>query len=56
MCIGDSLAKMELFLFMTSLLQRFEFRMPDADNPPSTEGTQGITRFPLKYELIVSRA
>ncbi|KAI0220743.1 hypothetical protein LSAT2_027779 [Lamellibrachia satsuma] len=54
-CIGDSLAKMEMFLFMTTLLQQFDFRMVDADNPPSTDGIQGITRSPHKYELIASR-
>ena len=26
MCMGDSLAKMEMFLIFTSLLQQFEFR------------------------------
>ncbi|KAI0241630.1 Cytochrome P450 2J2 [Lamellibrachia satsuma] len=54
-CLGDSLAKMEMFLFMTMLLQRFDFRMVDADNPPSTDGIQGITRSPQKYELIATR-
>ncbi|KAI0237362.1 Cytochrome P450 2U1 [Lamellibrachia satsuma] len=54
-CLGDSLAKMEMFLFMTTLLQRFDFRIVDADNPPSTDGIQGITRSPHKYELIATR-
>ena len=55
MCLGDSLAKMEMFLFITTLLQRFDFRMVDAGSPTSTEGVQGMTRSPRKYELIVSR-
>ncbi|KAK2176565.1 hypothetical protein NP493_655g00003 [Ridgeia piscesae] len=55
MCLGDSLAKMEMFLFIATLLQRFDFRMLDAGSPPSTEGIQGLTRSPRKYELIVSR-
>ncbi|KAK2172071.1 hypothetical protein NP493_995g00020 [Ridgeia piscesae] len=56
MCLGDSLAKMEMFLFITTLLQRFDFRMVDASSPPSTEGVQGLTRSPRKYyELIASR-
>ena len=56
MCLGDSLAKMEMFLFMTTLLQRFDFRMVDTDNPPSTDGIQGIGRSPHKYKLIATRA
>ena len=56
MCLGDSLAKMEMFLFFTTLLQRFDFRMVDEDNPPSTEGFQGLTRSPHKYELFTSGA
>ena len=33
MCLGDSLAKMELYLFTTALLQKFKFKFP-ADRPP----------------------
>ena len=56
MCLGDSLAKMEMFLFFTTVLQRFVFRMVDEDNPPSAEGLHGITLSPHKYELLTSRA
>ncbi|XP_073535661.1 cytochrome P450 2D17-like isoform X4 [Phyllobates terribilis] len=31
-CVGEQLARMDLFIFFTSLLQRFEFRIPD-DQP-----------------------
>ena len=55
-CIGDSLAKMEMFLFITTLLQKFEFRMVDANKPPSTDGAHGITRAPITFELVASRA
>ncbi|NXP12408.1 CP2K6 protein, partial [Thinocorus orbignyianus] len=52
-CAGETLAKMELFLFFTSLLQRFTFQPPpgisasDLDLSPST----GITIPPVTHEL-----
>ncbi|XP_071390634.1 cytochrome P450 2K1-like [Centroberyx affinis] len=38
-CVGESLARMELFLFFTSLLQRFHFAPP----PGVTEGELDLT-------------
>ena len=52
-CLGESLAKSELFLFLASILQRFNFRMVDPNNPPSLEGKQGITFSPRKFDVII---
>ncbi|XP_045932036.1 cytochrome P450 2K1-like isoform X2 [Micropterus dolomieu] len=52
-CLGESLAKMELFLFFTSLLQRFRFTPPpgvtedDLDLTPSV----GFTLTPSPHKL-----
>ncbi|NXF51019.1 CP2K6 protein, partial [Oceanites oceanicus] len=52
-CAGETLAKMELFLFFTSLLQRFTFHPPpgisisDLDLSPSI----GITAPPVTHEV-----
>ncbi|XP_067150960.1 cytochrome P450 2K6-like [Apteryx mantelli] len=52
-CAGETLAKMELFLFFTSLLQRFTFRPPagvsssDLDLTPAI----GITTPPVTHEV-----
>ncbi|KAK6169269.1 hypothetical protein SNE40_020350 [Patella caerulea] len=42
-CFGESLAKMELFLFMTTLIQRFEFKPVDPDKLPTLKGVLGLT-------------
>ncbi|XP_078573745.1 cytochrome P450 2U1-like [Branchiostoma floridae x Branchiostoma japonicum] len=38
-CLGEQLAKMELFLLFVSLMQRFTFHLPEGAPNPSTLGT-----------------
>ncbi|XP_030290311.1 cytochrome P450 2J6-like [Sparus aurata] len=49
-CLGEQLARMELFLFFTSLLQRFSFSAPPGEKP-SLEYKLGITRCPKPHDL-----
>ncbi|XP_042692853.1 cytochrome P450 2K6-like [Centrocercus urophasianus] len=58
-CAGETLAKMELFLFFTSLLQRFTFQPPPGVSPSDLD-LSATTRFvvaPVTYEVCaVSRS
>ncbi|XP_041696099.1 cytochrome P450 2J2 isoform X2 [Coregonus clupeaformis] len=49
-CPGEQLAKMELFLFFTSLLQRFTFSCPPGVEP-SLDFKMGSTHSPKPYQL-----
>ncbi|XP_040919205.1 cytochrome P450 2K1-like isoform X2 [Toxotes jaculatrix] len=52
-CLGESLAKMELFLFFTSLLQRFRFTPPPGVTEDELNLTAGVgfTLPPWPHEL-----
>ncbi|XP_026220218.1 cytochrome P450 2K1-like [Anabas testudineus] len=52
-CLGESLAKMELFLFFTSLLQRFRFTPPPGVTEDELDLTPavGFTLGPSPHEL-----
>ncbi|XP_051940450.1 cytochrome P450 2U1 isoform X2 [Hippocampus zosterae] len=53
-CMGEQLAKMELFLLVTGLLQAFTFRLPDGTPPPPMHGRFGLTLAPCPFTVSVS--
>ncbi|XP_049575414.1 cytochrome P450 2U1 [Syngnathus scovelli] len=52
-CMGEQLAKMELFLMVTGLLQAFTFRLPLGTPPPLMHGRYGLTLAPCPFNVCV---
>ncbi|KAM8952506.1 cytochrome P450 2K4-like [Pelodytes ibericus] len=50
-CAGEALARMELFLFFTSLLQRFTFRLPPGVSDVDLTPEVGVTTPPRSHQL-----
>ncbi|XP_075056907.1 uncharacterized protein LOC142143092 [Mixophyes fleayi] len=50
-CAGENLAKMELFLFFTSLLQKFTFRKPPYVKDVDLTAAVGITTPPRPHKI-----
>ncbi|XP_059211347.1 steroid 17-alpha-hydroxylase/17,20 lyase [Centropristis striata] len=53
-CVGESLARLELFLFLSSLLQRMSFTLPRGAAPPDLQGRLGVVLQPLPYKVVVT--
>jgi len=55
-CLGETLAKAEMFLFFTSLIHQFKFLPEDETKLPSEEYTPGVTILPVPFKArLVSR-
>ncbi|XP_035686088.1 cytochrome P450 2J1-like [Branchiostoma floridae] len=50
-CLGEQLARMELFLFFTSLMQHFTFKLPEGAPLPSTRGKVGLANTAEDFDL-----
>ncbi|XP_028260638.1 cytochrome P450 2J6-like [Parambassis ranga] len=53
LCLGENLARMELFLFFTSFMQNFIISMPDGMKPVM-DYRFGITLAPKQYEICMT--
>ncbi|KAJ8029290.1 Cytochrome P450 2U1 [Holothuria leucospilota] len=56
LCIGEQLARMELFIFFTHILQKMSFSVPDGRRTPPAEGFDGFTHKPKAYEVLIKKS
>ncbi|KAK7471836.1 hypothetical protein BaRGS_00035495 [Batillaria attramentaria] len=48
-CLGESLARMELFLYLAAMIQHFRFLPPEDGQMPSLEGILGVICSPKPF-------
>ncbi|XP_034032995.1 cytochrome P450 2F2-like [Thalassophryne amazonica] len=53
MCLGEGLARMELFLFIVTLLRKFKFIWPEDAGQPDYIPVYGVTLTPKPYRMKV---
>ncbi|CAI9599376.1 unnamed protein product [Staurois parvus] len=52
-CVGEQLARMDLFIFFTSLLQRFEFHIPYKQPPPRLDPLIMFNLSPHPFQIFL---
>lgn len=50
-CVGEAMAKLELFLFISHLLYRYEIQLAPGEAKPDVEGILGVVLGPKPYKV-----
>ncbi|XP_078677535.1 cytochrome P450 2J2-like [Branchiostoma floridae x Branchiostoma belcheri] len=51
-CLGEQLARVEIFIFVITLLQHFELKLPEGAPVPSRKGRMGVTHAPQPHDIV----
>lgn len=54
-CLGETLAKMELFMFFSTMVRRFRFQLPPGSPKPDLTSQFGVTLTPPDYKVIAEK-
>jgi 26-hydroxylase len=55
MCLGNVLARMELFMFFTSMMHKFDISLPEGAELPSLKGNPGVTISPDRFAVCLKQ-
>ena len=50
-CVGEAMAKLELFLFISNILYRYDLKIEPGKAAPDLEGVLGVVLGPKPYEI-----
>ena len=53
-CIGESFARMQMFIICSRLIKDFHFELPSGEKLPKLQGDIGITLTPFPFNVVVS--
>ena len=54
MCLGEQLARQELFIFFSNLLHSFDIRLPDGAPEYDMDGVWKFVLKPPEYDVILT--